>query len=415
MKTLAVWTSGDRVGLLAQEARRKYVFAYNAGAKDPVSLTMPVRLEGWSSPELHPIFQMNMPEGALLEAIRRALAKIIGDDDFSILQATGGNQIGRNRFTLPGTDQLEGPRQTESLEDLLTYPDTEELFHELIKRYALRSGVSGVQPKILLEARQRGTLAGEGYIVKNSGIDYPCLAINEYFCMTAAKTAGLAVPDFHLAENGGLFVMRRFDRDANGTPLGFEDMCSLQALGTNQKYRSTYERVAKNLKYFVSGPNLPAARSQFFGTLVLSSMVRNGDAHLKNFGVLYPSSEGPVSIAPVYDIVTTTAYMKKDVPALSLDGTKKWWDRKTLERFATTHLDLPVGEIKRIISQIADAVMEVRQAIPWHIENHPEFQETGEQMMEAWEQGVKDFFPGGSVAVVKNVAGSDDETDFGPR
>jgi serine/threonine-protein kinase HipA len=42
---------------------------------------------------------MNLPEGALPEAIRRAIAKIIGDDDLSILLATGGNQIGRNRFS----------------------------------------------------------------------------------------------------------------------------------------------------------------------------------------------------------------------------------------------------------------------------------------------------------------------------
>ena len=39
-----------------------------------VSLTMPVRLESWVSRDLHPVFQMNLPEGALLETIRRSLA-----------------------------------------------------------------------------------------------------------------------------------------------------------------------------------------------------------------------------------------------------------------------------------------------------------------------------------------------------
>jgi serine/threonine-protein kinase HipA len=398
LKTLVVWTSGKTTGILAQEARRKYVFAYSAGAADAVSLTMPVRLEGWTTPDLHPIFQMNIPEGALLEAIRRALAKIVGDDDFSILQATGGNQIGRNRYTLPGEEAPDGNRRPESLEELLTYPDTEELFHELIKRYALRSGVSGVQPKVLLEAKQRNTLAGEGYIVKSWGNEYPHLAANEFFCMTAARAAGLTVPDFHLAENGGLFVMRRFDRDPDGDPLGFEDMCSLQALGTSQKYRGTYERIAKSLKNFVSGQHLPEARRQFFATLVLSSMVRNGDAHLKNFGVLYPSPKGPVAIAPVYDIVTTTAYIKNDVPALSLEGTKKWWPRKILERFAIAYLDLPVRDTKEIISRVANAVMETRLEIPRYARNRPVFQEVGNRMMQEWEQGVKTFFPEVSIA-----------------
>jgi serine/threonine-protein kinase HipA len=63
---------------------------------------------------------------------------------------------------------------------LLTYPDTRELFHELVARYALRSGISGVQPKVLLEASQRGALTSSGYIVKSWGTDYPCLAANEY-------------------------------------------------------------------------------------------------------------------------------------------------------------------------------------------------------------------------------------------
>lgn len=39
---------------------------------------------------------------------------------------------------------------------MLTYPDTGELFTELAAKYALRSGISGVQPKILLDASDRG-------------------------------------------------------------------------------------------------------------------------------------------------------------------------------------------------------------------------------------------------------------------
>lgn len=394
MNSLSVWVDESKSGILAREGRQQYVFSYHHEAREAVSLTMPVRLQGWVSPELHPVFQMNLPEGALLEAIRRAIAKIIGDDDLSILLATGGNQIGRNLFSSVESSSPAQPGEPESLEDILTYPDTQELFHELVNRYAIRSGVSGVQPKVLLDATARGTLSAAGYIVKTWGSDYPHLAANEFFCMTAAKTAGLAVPDFHLSENGGLFVMRRFDRTPGGEAVGFEDMCSLQALGTSRKYAGTYERIARSLKDFVSGEFLPAARRQFFATLVLSSMVRNGDAHLKNFAVLYPSPQGPVTMAPVFDVVTTTAYLRHDIPALSLAGTKKWWPRKTLERFAMSHLSLGVGEINEIVMRLADAVMETRQTIPAYISDHPEFRETGEVMMSIWEEGVKEFGPG---------------------
>jgi serine/threonine-protein kinase HipA len=388
-KSLKVWVDKSKSGTLAQAERRKYVFSYESDAKNAVSLTMPIRLESWVTPELHPIFQMNLPEGDLLEAIRRAIAKIVGDDDLSILQVTGGNQIGKNRFTINNETPLEDHEQSEALEDLLTYPDTTELFHELIERYALRSGVSGVQPKVLLDATERGTLSSSGYIVKTWGEGYPQLAANEYFCMTAAKAAGMNVPEFYMAENGGIFVMKRFDRTDDGQALGFEDMCSLQAVGTAEKYRGTYERIAKSLKNFVSGENLPFARKQFFETIVLSSMVGNGDAHMKNFGVLYSSFDEKVMIAPVYDVVTTRAYIKKDVPALTLAGTKKWWPRKMLEQFATAHLSMTTSETGEIFERLADAVAQTRKMIPDYISDHPKFKEVGEIMMDVWDDGVK--------------------------
>lgn len=390
VKELAVWSGGIRSGLLVREERSRHIFAYaHDYSGDAVSLTMPVRLESWVYQGLHPVFQMNLPEGALLEAIRKSIAKLIGDDDLSLLRVTGGNQIGRNRFSLAGAASPETLETPESLEELLTFPDTTELFNELVNRYALRSGISGVQPKVMLEATQRGTLTSSSYIVKSWGTEYPHLAANEFFCMTAAKCAGLPVPEFYLAENGGLFVMRRFDLDEHASALGFEDMCSLQALGTSQKYSSSYERVAKSISDFVSGEQLLAARKQFFAMLVLSAMVRNGDAHLKNFGVIYRSSRDVVSLAPVYDVITTTAYIKNDVPALTLAGTKKWWSRKMLEQFAVTHLSLPIGMITDVFAQIATAVMEVRAEIPAYCVEHPEFKEIGERMMEIWREGVE--------------------------
>ena len=278
----------------------------------------------------------------------------------------------------------------ESLDELLSYPDTEELFHDLIAKYALRSGVSGVQPKVMLDATERGTAAVGGYIVKSWGADYPQLAANEFFCMTAAKRAGLPGPEFHISENGGLFVMKRFDVAADGYSLGFEDMCSLQAVGTAQKFGSTYERVARSIKDFVSGEFLQGAREQFFASLVLSCMIRNGDAHLKNFGVLYERPGQPVRLAPVYDMVTTVAYIPKDVPALSLAGTKKWWPRKILEKFALAHLALPVGKVGQIFEEVAEGVNDTRSMLSAYMEEHPEFREVGDRMLAAWNEGVTD-------------------------
>ncbi len=387
---LVVWVAGRRTGLLGSEDRYRHVFAYDPSTPDSdrVSLTMPVRLESWVSRDLHPVFQMNLPEGTLLEAIRRAVAKLSGADDLTILRITGGNQIGRNRFSQVGDEAPGLPETPESLEELLMYPDTAELFQELMNRYAMRSGISGVQPKVLLEATDRATLTTTGYIVKSWGGDYSQLAANEFFCMSAAKRAGLPVPEFHLAENGGLFVMKRFDLNPRGESVGFEDMCSLQGVGTSQKYTGSYERIARSIRDFVSGEYQIQAREHFFQMLVLSVVVRNGDAHLKNFGVLY---ELPYSVrlAPIYDVVTTTAYIRKDVPALSLGGTKKWWSRKTLEQFALVHLSLSVSSVRNTFERITDAVSETREMVLAYVSEHPEFRKIGETMLDEWEQGVR--------------------------
>ncbi len=388
---LAVWSSDKKTGILGRNENYFFNYLPDIPADHLVSLTMPYRLQSWISPrELHPVFQMNIPEGALREAIRSAFAKVMVVDDVNLLRITGGNQIGRNRFSLPEAAIPSISEKPESLEEILTYPDAVELFNELLTRHAAHSGISGIQPKVILEATERATVTSSSFIVKSWGEECPQLATNEYFCMTAAKRAGLPTPEFSLSENGGLFVMKRFDLTATGEALGFEDFCSLQALGTDSKYNSTYERVAGTIRDFVSAEHLAAAREQFFATLVLSVMVRNGDAHLKNFGVIY-RSPGAVTLAPVYDIVTTTAYLKNDVPALHLFGTKKWWPAKALEKFALQSLSLSPRTAAQTIDRVAGAVSETAQLIPLHMREHPGFRETGSRMLAIWQEGVDAF------------------------
>lgn len=390
--SLAVWNSGKKAGILGRNDNYFFNYLPDTPVEHLISLTMPYRLQSWvSEKELHPIFQMNIPEGALREAIRNAFAKVMVVDDIAFLRITGGNQIGRNRFSLPDAETPAINEKPESLEEILTYPDAVALFNELMARHAAHSGISGIQPKVIIEATDRATVTASSYIVKSWGMDFPQLAANEYFCMTVAKRAGLPVPDFSLSENGGLFVMKRFDMTEAGETLGFEDFCSLQALGTDRKYNSTYERVARTIRDFVSPEHLAAAREQFFATLVLSVMVRNGDAHLKNFGVLYLYPHGPVTLAPVYDIVTTTAYLHSDVPALHLAGTKKWWPRKVLERFALQALSLPPKQATQIIDRVAEALIDTAKLIPPYIREHPEFGEIGGRMLAIWQEGVDVF------------------------
>lgn len=307
----------------------RYLFQYDArGQPDvAVSLTMPVRRETYVRPDMLPVFQMNLPEGYLLEQIRQRLAKTTGTDPLLLLALLGGAaSVGRLRYSASGFADPSEDAPGERLSDLLSYRGAEGLFDSLLDRYLMRTALSGVQPKVLVPETTptfKGAARTTDFIVKSGLGEFPGLAINEFICMSAATAAGIEVPEFHLSDDRRLFVMRRFDRDADGRPIGFEDMAVLAGKGADAKYRGRYEDMATTIRSFASEEHLVAALRQLFDTVALSCIVGNGDAHLKNFGLLYEGGEGRhVRMSPAFDIVCTTCYIPDDVLALSLEGNK---------------------------------------------------------------------------------------------
>ena len=58
-------------GVLSFE-ENEYIFSYKTeDKKDFISLTMPVRAKSWNSKNLHPLFEMHLPEGYLLSIIKK--------------------------------------------------------------------------------------------------------------------------------------------------------------------------------------------------------------------------------------------------------------------------------------------------------------------------------------------------------
>lgn len=83
---------------MLEESDSGYLFTYNEnylGQRDavPVSLTLPLRREAFTSKELFPFFEGLNPEGWLFELNSRLL-KIDPNDDFGMLLATGMDCIG---------------------------------------------------------------------------------------------------------------------------------------------------------------------------------------------------------------------------------------------------------------------------------------------------------------------------------
>lgn len=371
IKHLQVSTPAGAAGQLHRESQ--YVFNYEATDRvNEVSLTMPIRAQSYASHPLMPMFAMNLPEGYLFDMIARRLAKHEYVDDMRLLAITGRHQIGRLQFMEPGDPWQETPPRV-GLNQLLHETSSNELFAFLVDTY-FESGISGVQPKVLMPDADRTeperlTILQPDLIVKAAGTEYEWLTQNEFLCMDAARRAGLTVPDFWLSDDGALFVMRRFDLAP--TRLGFEDISALMGKPRdphgNYKYTESYEAIARIITHY-SGKHAPANLHAFFDYLTLSVMVRNGDAHLKNFGMLYPH---PVAeqrqLAPLYDVVTTSVY-----PHVNLRTGETRYDRTMALKFfsGAKHRNYPsredllrFGEMVCLVSKPAEVIDRVGSAM----------------------------------------------------
>jgi serine/threonine-protein kinase HipA len=162
---------------------------------------------------------------------------------------------------------------------------------------------------------------------------------------------------------------------------------------SERKYQGSYEAIARLMQF------LSLSRSsveRFFEQVAFSIMVRNGDAHLKNFGILY--DEGPdAKLAPMFDVVTTAIYKYSRVnggPPME-DFTmalKLFTGRHASKTYPETHELLAfarkvcgVSRPQEVIERIADAMRSTLHAarsdgrIPGELLG---------QMSEMWKSGL---------------------------
>ena len=348
MDYIKVKADGIAVGTLYRSGDT-YSFNYDSSssALPWVSLTMPYRARSWNwTGGLHPVFGMNLPEGYLFELLKQLVMKELGSaDDFSLLSLLSGNVRGRLEYESPLFK--DGDRNSLS-------PSLEAIFS-----------------------------SGDG-VMKTWGEEYPHLAENEYFCMTVARKAGLPVSSFFLSDDRKLFVTERFDRSPGGGYLGFEDFCVLQAKNKGEKYSGSYEQAAKTIADFVSPQRRQSSLRQYYMMLVISMLLRNGDAHLKNFGILYSPDRIDRYLAPCYDVVTTTAYVMKDRPALAFSGRKFWPGRKQLVDFGIAECQLGKSEAGALYDECARAVAETVDELEAYSAANLEFAPTGRKMLASW-------------------------------
>lgn len=220
-----------------------------------------------------------------------------------------------------------------------TRANIKELAREIV---AASTTVTGVQAKLSLDVSrgkagdaQRFTIVGlwGKYILKPQTDRFANLPENEDLTMHMAEAAGIkTVPHslIRFADGELCYITRRIDRTRQGGKIAMEDMCQLSERLTEDKYKGSYERIAKLIRQHSAAPLLDVVN--FWEVVVFSWLTGNADMHLKNFSLYRPADN--YMLAPAYDLLSTALAMPEDDEelALTLNGKKKRIRRDDFEK-----------------------------------------------------------------------------------
>ncbi|WP_313689695.1 type II toxin-antitoxin system HipA family toxin [Pantoea sp.] len=349
IRQIEVYNGGEYSGRLLFE-HGSYNFTYSSASSRCVSLTMqPDHRISYNASRLFTIFEMNIPEGYVRYHIAERLRRYVGNiSDMLFLALQQDTGIG----ALSYVSDIDLPRPApEKLEDLLHWDHKESAFQYLLNKYLLQTTISGVQPKVMISTENRGTLLYPNLIAKTGDEEFPRLAENEFICMSLAKACGLPVANFWLSDNKELFIMERFDI-AGDKRLAMEDFCVLSGRNSDHKYTGSYETGAKIVSLFTRDQSQVEL---YWRYVLFSCMVGNGDAHLKNFALVY-RGEGNASphLSPLYDVVNTQIYPTNDNElALKLNKSKQFPDRDSLIKFGR---ELKIINPASVLEEFADVI-----------------------------------------------------------
>ena len=133
------------------------------------------------------------------------------------------------------------------------------------------------------------------------------------------------------------------------------------------------------------------AAKSLFTQVVVNTLLRNGDAHLKNFAILY-DSPAMARLSKVFDITTTAAYpplFGKDLQAMMLNGTKNWPSQKDLIRFGRERCMLEERDCWEIMEKAIRAVTAVGKTMPEQIAKYPGSEHVLGAMLSQWNGAIK--------------------------
>ena len=354
--------------------------------------------EPWArNQRLHPILSNLLPEGSLRDLIAQGL-KMHVDNEFHLLSYLGKD--------LPGALIAEAMDPHEVSDSILNIDGKAKAVNFDKMTSNNKFSLAGTQMKFSMKEKEgrynifKEDVLGD-WIVKTPSTKHKDVPLNEYTAMKLASLAGVNIPEIKLVDLDKLdnlpkinlpnetfaFAIKRFDRDGNKR-IHMEDFAQVLVKYPNQKYNSTnYEQIGKIL-YEYSGDGLADAQ-QFARRLLVNILLSNGDAHIKNWSLLYSDQITP-RLSPAYDIATTSAYIDDESSyALNLGKNKEWY-QASYANFEAWAEQTKISW-RAIKPHLEDTMEKARNLWPQEIKNLPMNEMHKEYLKKHWKKLQNDF------------------------
>ena len=409
VEALQLTLHGQRVGFVTHYSGGKNILTFDpeyraVPEETRATMTLTQRIDPnyldkvlRSSQRVPPVISNLLPEGALREWTSTTL-KIHPANEFPLLAWVGNN--------LPGAI-IAGPVPGGRIPAwALSARDQVEAVQIDVNGATQRFSLAGIQMKFSA-TRQDGRysinteVGADSWIVKTPSTVHRNVPENEYSAMKLAEAIAVDIPeialisldsldnlpDIQLPDESLAYAIRRFDRGAQGR-IHTEDFAQIFELYAHDKYgKSNYEQVAAALYRF--GADGLEDIQQLARRLLANILLANGDAHLKNWTLIYPDTINP-RLAPAYDIVSTLPYIRGEMGiALNLGKRKEWYSMglATFQTWAQrTGVPWPAVKV-----HLLDALTAARDLWPRMLQDLP-MQETHKEVLKShWSKLPADF------------------------
>jgi serine/threonine-protein kinase HipA len=314
----------------------------------PLSASLPLSESIFNDNVVRPFFDGLLPE----DVARTQIARILKTDSrntFALLKSIGADCAGA----------ISVQSQNVKLQDLSNpkykYIEDEEAYNILsslklrplyIGEDDFRISGAGAQDKLIaciinnkLALPLNGTPST--HIIKPNIEGYKDTVFNELFCMKLAKACGLNAPGCFIKtiKDKNFYVVERYDREKSDelwTRIHQEDFCQILNILPENKYESDGGPNLKSCFELLDKLKVAAtSKIAFIDLIIFNYLIGNGDAHAKNFSILY-KNDIPM-LAPCYDLMCTAImdpYYDKHKMAMKLCATKYFMSRVKRDNFA---------------------------------------------------------------------------------